>query len=103
MIFENNWLAQYPQPSYCIQDNSGEFTGAAFLHILRVNGIKGITTKVKNPQADAICERLHQSISNTLLMGADDLLLICITSARLVTVSIINHLHTSVCYLKTIG
>ena len=66
MIFENNWLAQYPQPSYCIQDNSGEFTGAAFLHILRVNGIKGITTKVKNPQADAICERLHQSISNTL-------------------------------------
>ena len=28
--------------------------------------IKDVTTTVKNPQANAICERLHQSISNTL-------------------------------------
>ena len=34
--------------------------------MLRVNGIKDVTTTVKNPQAIAICERLHQSISNTL-------------------------------------
>ena len=66
MLFENNWLARYPRPSRCIHDNGGEFTGAAFLHMLRVNGIKDITTTVKNPQANAICERLHQSISNTL-------------------------------------
>ena len=30
MLFENNWLARYPRPSRCIQDNGGEFTGAAF-------------------------------------------------------------------------
>ena len=34
--------------------------------MLCVNGIKDVTTTVKNPQANAICERLHQSISNTL-------------------------------------
>ena len=59
MLFENNWLARYPQPSHCIHNNGGEFTGAAFLHMLRVNGIKDVTTTVKNPQAHAICEQLH--------------------------------------------
>ena len=34
--------------------------------MLHANGIKDVTTTVKNPQANAICERLHQSISNTL-------------------------------------
>ena len=49
-LFENNWLARYPRPSHCIHDNGEEFTGAAFLHMLRVNGIKDVTTTVKNPQ-----------------------------------------------------
>ena len=66
MLFENNWLARYPRPSRCIHDNGGEFTGAAFSHMLHANGIKDVTTTVKNPQANAVCERLHQSISNTL-------------------------------------
>ena len=66
MLFENNWLARYPCPSCCIHDNGGEFTGAAFSHMLHANGIKDITTTVKNSQANAICERLHQSVSNTL-------------------------------------
>ena len=34
MLFENNWLAQYPQLSHCIHENGGEFTGAAFIHML---------------------------------------------------------------------
>ena len=66
MLFENNWLARYPRPSRCIHDNSGEFTGAGFIHMLHANGIKVVTTMVKNPQANAICERLHQSISTSL-------------------------------------
>ena len=66
MIFENNWLARYPRPSRCIHDNDGEFTGMAFLHMLQVNGIKDVTTTVKNPQANAICERFHQSMNNTI-------------------------------------
>ena len=36
------------------------------MHMLHANGIKDVTTTVKNPQANAICERLHQSISNSL-------------------------------------
>ena len=59
MLFENNWLARYPRPSRCLHDNGGEFTGAASLHMLRANGIKDVTTTVKNPQANAICERLR--------------------------------------------
>ena len=66
MLFENNWLAWYPWPSHCKHDNGGEFTGVAFIHMLHVNGVKDVTTTVKNPQANVICERLHQSISNTL-------------------------------------
>ena len=34
--------------------------------MLHANRIKDVTTTVKNPQANAICECLHQSISNTL-------------------------------------
>ena len=66
MLFENNWLARYPQPSHCTHDNGGEFTVTAFLHMLHVNGIKDVTTTVKNPQNNAICEKLHQLISKTL-------------------------------------
>ena len=66
MKFENDWLARYPLPERCIHDNGGEFTGVPFIHMLVLNGIKDVTTTVKNPQANAICERLHQSISNSL-------------------------------------
>ena len=34
--------------------------------MLCVNGIKDVTTTVKNSQANVICEQLHQSISITL-------------------------------------
>jgi hypothetical protein len=37
-----------------------------FLHMLCVNGIKDVTATVKNPQANAICEQLHQSVGNPL-------------------------------------
>ena len=47
MLFENNWLARYPCPSRCVHDNGGEFTGAAFSHMLQANGIKDVTTTVK--------------------------------------------------------
>ena len=59
MLFENIWLVQYPRPSRCMHDNGGEFTGAAFSHMICVNGIKDVNTTIKNPQANAICKRLH--------------------------------------------
>jgi hypothetical protein len=66
MLFENNLLARYPHPSRCIHSNGEEFTGASFSHMLHANVIKDVTTTVKNPQANAICKRLHKSVSNTL-------------------------------------
>ena len=53
MLFENNWLARYPRPSRCIHDNGGEFTGAAFLHMLHVNGIKDVTTDRKSTRLNS--------------------------------------------------
>ena len=34
--------------------------------MLTVNGIKDDTTTIKNPQDNAICEQLHQTISSNL-------------------------------------
>jgi hypothetical protein len=66
MIFENNWLAQFPKPACCVHDNGGEFIGADFIRVLTVNGVKDILTTIKNPQANAICERMHQTAGNII-------------------------------------
>ena len=66
ILFENHWLARYPYPPWCIHDKGGEFTGVPLLCMLTVNGFKKITTTMKNPQANAICGRLHQTISSNL-------------------------------------
>ena len=41
------------------------FIGTLLLYILKVNGIKVVTT-IKYPQAITICERIHQAISTNL-------------------------------------
>jgi transposase InsO family protein len=64
--FENTWLSRYPKPFACIHDQGGEFVGYHFKQMLSRQGIKDVTTTSKNPQANAICERMHQSVGNTL-------------------------------------
>lgn len=66
MRFENEWLSRYPRPETCVHDPGPEFVGTAFQRILWLNGIKGRPTSVKNPQANAIVERLHQTVANSL-------------------------------------
>jgi putative transposase len=66
MLFENTWVARYPKPERCVHDNGGEFIGADFIRILAVCGIKDVPTTVKNPQANAICERMHQTAGNVI-------------------------------------
>jgi transposase InsO family protein len=51
---------------HCIHDQGTEFIGADFQYIIMRAGIKDIPTTVQNPQANAVCERLHQSVANTL-------------------------------------
>jgi len=65
-IFENTWIARYPRPMHCIFDQGSEFTGIGFMRMLHQHGIHPHPTTVKNPQANAICERLHQTIANSL-------------------------------------
>jgi hypothetical protein len=66
MIFENTWLARYPRPERCVHDNGGEFIGADFQRILEINGVHDVPTTVKNPQSNAICERMHQTAGNII-------------------------------------
>ena len=63
--FENAWLSRYPRPTRCAY-GQGTCFKAEFLQCLNDNGIKRAPTTVKSPQANATCERMHQSIGNTL-------------------------------------
>jgi len=64
--FVNTWLARYPRPTSCVYDRGGEFTGWAFQAMLDRHNIHRRPTTAKNPQANAICERMHQSVGNSL-------------------------------------
>ena len=66
MLFENEWLARYPRPTRCVHDNGGEFTGFPFQRMLELNHIKDVPTTSENPQANAVCERMHQTVGNIL-------------------------------------
>jgi transposase InsO family protein len=66
MQFENNWLARYPGPLNVIHDQGREFKGYEFQHRLRVHNIRSRVTTAKNPQANSVCQRMHQAIGNTL-------------------------------------
>ena len=63
---ENQWLSCYPKPARCVFDQGNEFLGEAFQAVLRRHGIKPAGSTIKNPESNAVCERLHQSIGNAL-------------------------------------
>ena len=64
-IFNSTWLARYPRPQKIIFDNGNEFK-KDFLPLLKDFAIKPTPTTIKNPQANAILERVHQVIGNML-------------------------------------
>jgi hypothetical protein len=64
--FENIWLLSYPWLMRCVHDQGTEFIGAEFQYLLMHAGIKDVPTTVCNPQANAVCKRLHQSATNIL-------------------------------------
>jgi transposase InsO family protein len=63
---EMNWLFRYPRPVRIIHDQGPEFTGETFHRLLRIYGIKNAPIGTRNPQANAICERMHQVVGNIL-------------------------------------
>ena len=64
--FENVWLARYPRPNKCVHDNGGEFIGFEFQQALQRAGVIDSPTTSRKPQANPVCERLHQTIANIL-------------------------------------
>ena len=64
--FYNCWLSRYPTPVNCIYDNGGKFIGAEFKDLLNRAGINKKPTTIKNPTANAICERMHDTIAMML-------------------------------------
>ena len=70
--FAQCWLTRYPWPQRCIHDPGGEFTGHEFQTLLQNCHIRDVCTTAKNPQSNAVCERMHQTVGNilrTLLHG----------------------------------
>ena len=66
MQFDRTWLSRYPRPNYIIFDKGSEFIGQEFQEMIQTYGIipKPITTK--NPQANAIIERMHGTLGDML-------------------------------------
>ncbi len=60
------WLSRYPWPEHCVHDNGGEFVGPKFQILLQGCRIKDALTSSKNPQANSICEQMHQMVENVL-------------------------------------
>ena len=61
-----SWLSRYPHPFSCYHDNGGEFTGWEFQNLLNNFGTKDMPTTNRNPAANGICERMHQTVGNVL-------------------------------------
>jgi transposase InsO family protein len=64
-IVEQEWFAWYPWPTQITFDRGNEFIGHKFKHMVTHEyGIKKKMITVRNPQANAIVERIHQVIAN---------------------------------------
>jgi transposase InsO family protein len=64
--FAQTWLCRYPRPIRCVHDKGGEFIGSEFQWLLELFSIKDVCSTSKNPQSNAICERMHQTVENVL-------------------------------------
>ncbi len=64
-IIYNNWFSGYPRCWYIIYNNGSKFQ-LHFQSLCNTYGIKRKPTSVKNPQANAILERIHAGLGNML-------------------------------------
>jgi hypothetical protein len=64
-LVNKTWLCRYPRCRYMIYDNGPDFK-LHFEHLCDSYGIMRKPTTVKNPQANAILERVHQVLGQIL-------------------------------------
>jgi len=66
-IAEQEWLSRYPWPTQITFDRGSEFIGHEFQDMIKNDyGIKAKPITVRNPQANAIVERIHQVLGNII-------------------------------------
>jgi hypothetical protein len=66
-LVELTWLTRYPWPEYIIYDHGGEFIGKEFQELIKQEyDIKGRPSSKRNPQSNAILERVHGTLANML-------------------------------------
>lgn len=71
-LFNKQWLCRYPRPKYCIYDNGSEFK-SHFSELCITYSIERKPTTVKNPQANAILERVHGVFGDMLRTSGLDM------------------------------
>ena len=65
-LVEQTWLTRYPWPTQVILDRGTEFMGEFTRMIKEDYGIKKTPITARNPQANSIIERVHQTIGQML-------------------------------------
>jgi hypothetical protein len=66
-IVERQWLTRYPRPELVCVDRGSEFIGNDFKSMVREDyGIKQKVITTRNPQANSIIERVHQTLGNLI-------------------------------------
>lgn len=63
---DDAWLSRYPKPVRCVFDQGTEYKNIDFESHLISLGIKPVPTSVKNPQANAILERVHDVMKTAM-------------------------------------
>jgi hypothetical protein len=75
-IVEQAWLTRYPWPTQVVFDRGKEFMGEFAKMVQGDYGVTRKPTTTRNPQANSIIERIHQTIGNmirTHQVGSADL------------------------------
>ena len=71
-FINRTWFCRYPHSQYIVYDNGSEFK-LHFETLCDSYGLKRKPTSVKNPQANAILERVHQTIMGMLRTAEIDM------------------------------
>jgi hypothetical protein len=71
-LVHKTWFSRHPRCRYIIYNNGSEFK-LHFQSLCIMYGIKRKPTSVKNPQANAILERIHAVLGNMLCTSELDM------------------------------